>query len=357
MATALAAGCAATTAPLPDPQELLVVVNRGEATLSLVPIRPEGIPVRLPIPGAGATPARVATRGGLGLVPLGRADGVALYDMGRRFLLRTIAVAPGSHPFDAVLIGDSVAYVSNPPLNTVTRIDLRTADTASVAVGQWPTAILATRGRLFVINANIGPCVDDPAESCTLGESWLTVVDPFTNQRTTGRDSIPLPGPGNATTGAVAGDGFLYILSSGSPTDTIPADGRLSIVDPIRRIELGSFAGFGLLPSWVTTDGGERIFIASPTEGLMEFNARTRSVVRGAGQGLPVANNTSVVVDRLGFVFAIESGSCTGGSQPGRARIFRTNLTEVRGVQLGTCAVASAVALVPYEEEDLPVFR
>jgi hypothetical protein len=101
--------CAATTDPLPDPLEFLVAINQDEPSMSLVPIDPDGFPVRIPIPGADASPARVITRGGLGLVPLGGADGLAVYDLGRRVLLRTIPRAPGSHPFDGVLIGDSVA--------------------------------------------------------------------------------------------------------------------------------------------------------------------------------------------------------------------------------------------------------
>lgn len=350
----LAPACAPTTAPLPDPQELLVVVNSGEPSLSLVPLRPEGIPVRLAIPVAGATPARVATRGGLALVPLGEADAVAVFDLGRRWYEGSFGLATGSRPFDAVLIGDSVGYVSNPPLNTVTRVDLRTGDTASVAVGQWPTAIIPARGRLFVLNANLASCDASPTGICALGESWITVVDPFTNSRSPGRDSIPLPGPGNARSGTLAGDGYLYILSTGTVTDNTAPDGRLSIVDPIRRLEVGSFGGFGVEPAWVATDGRDRLFIASPTEGLMEFNARTRSVVRGAGQGLPVLQNQSVVVDRLGTVFAVEAGACGAAGAAGRARVYRANLTEVRVVPLGPCATGSAVALVPADGEELP---
>lgn len=346
--------CAETTAPLPPPQELLLVVNSGEPSLSLVRLRPEGSPIRLQIPAPGANPVRVATRGTIALVPLGGADGVAVFDLAQPRLAGIIPLAAGSAPFDAVLIGDSVAYVSNPPRNTITRIDLRTNDTASVAVGRWPTAILSSRGRLFVLNANLEPCDASPSGTCSAGESWITVVDPFTNARSTGRDSIPLPGPGNAVSGTVGGDGFLYILNAGATLDGELPDGRLSIVDPIRRTELGSFGGFGQSPAWVTTDGGERIYIGSPSQGLMEFNARTRSVVRGVGQGLPVVDNSAVVVDRLGLVYAIESGVCTGGGAPGRVRVYRANLTEVRVVPLGACAAGSALALVPVEGGELP---
>lgn len=349
----LLAGCAATTAPLPPPLEYLLVVNRDEPSLSFVPLRPDGVTTRLLIPVPAAVPLRVATRGTIALVPLGPADGVAVVDLVHRRLDRIVQMAPGARPFDALLISDSVAYVSNAGLNSVTRIDLRSDDTASVAVGQWPTAILPARGRLFVLNANLAPCPDSRA-ICGGGESWLTVVDPFTNTRSAGRDSVPLPGPGNASSGAVAGDGFLYILNTGSAVDGSFPEGRLSIVDPIRRIEIANLGGFGAQPNWVISDGGERLFIASPFDGLLEFNTRTRSVVRGAGQGIPVVANSSVVVDRFNLIYALEAGSCTGGSSLGRVRVFRANLTEIRAVTVGPCAVGMAIALVPADGQELP---
>ncbi len=347
------AGCAETTAPLPAPLEYLLVVNRDEPSLSFVPLRPGGVPTRLLLPVPGAIPHRVATRGPIALVPLGPADGVAVVDLINRRLDHIVQMAPGANPFDAYLIGDSVAYVSNPGLNTITRLDLRNGDTASVVVGQWPTAIIPARGRLFVLNANLAPCAGAKGY-CSQGESWLTVVDPFTNTKSTGRDSVPLPGPGNALSGDVAGDGFLYILNSGSTEDGAAQEGRLSIVDPIRRVEIASLGGFGVSPNWVTSDGGERLFIASPFDGLLEFNTRTRSVVRGAGQGIPVVANSAVVVDRLDLIYALETGSCTGGSSLGRVRIFRPNLTEIQAVTVGPCAVGLAIALVPEEGQELP---
>lgn len=346
--------CAETTAPLPPPLEYLLVANRDDPSLSFVPLRPEGLTTRLQIPVPAATPERVATRASLALVPLGPAGGVAVVDLAARRLDRIVPTPEGARPYDAVLIGDSVGYVSNPGLNTITRLDLRTGDTASVAVGQWPTAIIPARGRLFVLNANLRLCAESRTGICAEGESWITVVDPFTNARSTGRDSIPLPGPGDARSATVGGDGFLYILNRGTVTDTTSPEGRLSIVDPIRRLEIGNFGGFGVQPAWVASDGGERIFIASPGEGLLEFNTRTRAVVRGAGQGIPVVGNASVLVDRFGLVYAVESGSCSQGASLGRVRIFRSNLTEVQAVGLGACARGSAIALVPQDGQELP---
>lgn len=351
---AAGAACVETTAPLPPPLEYLLVVNRDEPSLSFVPLRPEGQATRLVLPLANARPMRVATRGTIALVPLGPADAVAVVDLTGRRLDRLVYLEPGAHPFDAAMIGDSVAYVSNAGRNTVTRIDLRSNDTASVAVGQWPTAILAARGRLFVLNANVAPCPDNLPQLCSLGESWITVVDPFTNAVSTGRDSIPLPGPGNARAGTLAGDGFLYVLQAGTIEAGGTPEGRLAIVDPIRRLEIGNFGGFGQLPADLASDGGERIFIASPFEGLMEFNTRTRAVVRGAGQGIPVVANSAVAVDRAGLIYAVEAGSCDAGASLGRVRVFRANLTEVRTGFLGPCAIGTAIALVPQGDGELP---
>ena len=59
---------------------------------------------------------------------------------GQGLLVNTISLAPGSGVAGAALISDSVAYVSNANLNTVTRVDLATGDTASTpSVGIPPS--------------------------------------------------------------------------------------------------------------------------------------------------------------------------------------------------------------------------
>src|SRR5262249_1233472 len=171
---------------------------------------------------------------------------------------------------------ESMAYVVNAGTNSVTRVDFTTGDTATVAVGVYPRGAALARGRLFVINANVEPCATG---LCSLGQGWVTVIAPISNQHASGRDSIPLPPAGDACSITVGGDSFLYILSAGdSATETL---GRLTIVDPVSRAEVGSFGGFGLLPGAVASDGADRIFVTSVDDDLMEFNARNRRVVPG----------------------------------------------------------------------------
>jgi len=114
----------------------------------------------------------------------------------------------------------------------------------------------------------------------------------------------------------------------------------------VLRQEVGSFAGFGALPGRLATDGRERLFIVSPSQGLMEFNTRTRRVVRGAGAGIPLVNGTAAAVDAGAQVYAIESGPCTTGGT-GRVRIFRPDLTEARVVSSGACSSDAAIVNLP----------
>jgi hypothetical protein len=141
----------------------------------------------------------------------------------------------------------------------------------------------------------------------------------------------------------VGGDGLLYVLNAGPGGDQ---PGRLSIVDPVLRQEVGNFGGFGILPSRLASDGRERLFVVSAVEGLMEFNTRTRRVVRGAGgSAIPLQDGVAAAVDHNGLVYAVEAGSCAIGL--GRVRVFRPDLTEARVVPVGPCSADAAIVQLP----------
>lgn len=336
----LLTGCADTNAPLPDPQEVLLVVNRTANTLNIIPVDEPTSIRQVSLGGSGAAPAGVSARRAVAIVPLGPAAAVAVVDIRHATLLRRIPLPANSGATGSAIVDDSIAYVANPNLNTVSRVNYQTGEIADIEVGRYPQGVAFVRGRVFVLNGNLGET------GAPEGPSWLTVIEPTTNARAAAPDSIPLTGPGNAAFADVGGDGLLYIMSRGN---LLEGEGRLSIVDPVARTEIASFSGFGLAPGNIASDRESRIFVSSVTEGLLEFNADSNIVVRGPEEGVAIPSNTSVAVDSRQRVYAIESGSCTG-NQPGRAHILTPTLEEVGTIMLGGCPVATAVVEVPGEE-------
>jgi len=330
------AGCAATNPGTPPPDETLVVLNTSDGTLSVLPITSSGPAFSILLSTDSGAAMGVAMLGSTAVVSVGEPREVLVVNLTGRFVQRRVTLehVPGG----VTLVSDSVAYVASPAANVVTRIRLQSGDTASVVAGQTPVAFAVARGRVFVLNANLEPACDTTVP-CILGPSWLTVIDPDGNLVS---DSIGMPGPGNGSAIVVGGDGLLYALSSGGAEEP----GRIVIVDPVSRAEVGSFGGFGLLPRAIAGDGRERLYVVSPTAGLMEFNTRTRRVVRGAGSGIPLQDPRSVVVDGSGLVYVIESGGCAY-PVPGRIRVFRPELTETRVVTAGICADASGLVKLP----------
>jgi hypothetical protein len=328
----LGAACADTTAPLPAPTEVLLVVNSTANTLSVVPVNAPATGVAIPLGGVSATPVGVDALDGTAIVPLGFDNSAAIVNL-RTGAVDHVTLPANSGATGVAMVSDSIAYVANPNLNTVTRINYLTHDTASVAVGVYPQAITYTRGRIFVLNGNLD------STYAPAGPGWITVIDPGTN---TVKDSIGLPPPGNPQFAAVGSDGLLYVMNTGSFGT---GEGRLSIVDPVSRVELANFGGFGNAPGPVAASGNA-IFIASYSEGLMEFATDTRTVLKGAGSGIAIPSNATVATDAEGRIYAIESGPCSGGT-PGVAHVLRSDLTAAGTFDLGECSVGALVTTIP----------
>ena len=338
LGTSLLAACADTNAPLPDPQRVLLAVNSTANTLSIVPLEAPAAAVAVELGGTTPTPVGVSARDDIAIVPLGLDNAVAVVDLRAGQVLRRIPLPDNSGATGSAVVDDSIAYVGNPNLNTVSRVNYLTGESSEVPAGVYPQGVIFTRGRILVLNGNLDETFN-PA-----GPSWITVIDPVTNQRAAPIDSIALTGPGNAGFGAVAGDGLLYVVSSGS---FFEGEGRLSVVDPVGLTEVASFAGLGTGPQAVAASES-RVFVSSFAEGLLEFNTDSNEVVRGAGKGVPIPGNSGVAVDGQGRVYAIASGPCQGG-QPGTAHVLDADLEEVETIALGECAAGAVVVEIPPE--------
>ena len=91
--------------------------------------------------------------------------------------MRTIPLPDNSGATGSAIVDDSIAYVGNPNLNTVSRVNYLTGATSEVPVGVYPQGLIFARGKVFVLNGNLDETFS-PA-----GPSWITVVDPATNAR------------------------------------------------------------------------------------------------------------------------------------------------------------------------------
>ena len=313
---------------------MVLVLNTTAATLSLVPVAAPTQVSTVPLGASDVEPVSVATRGATAVVPLRGRDAIAVVDLREGLLVNTISLARGAGVSGAALINDSVAYVSNANLNTVTRVDLGTGDTASIRVGNTPQHVTFTRGRVLVMNANLDS-LGKP-----VGESTISVIDPAGGRGSDPIGTIHLVGPGNARFSTVAGDGFLYVIQEG---DASVDEGRLSVVDPVDRQEVANFGGFGFGPGDLAADGGDRLLISSRTEGLMEFDSADRIVVRGEGDGVVIPSNSGVADDSEGWIYALEAGC----SSTGTLHVLRPDYTEIRSVAVGQCASQALLARVP----------
>lgn len=327
--------CAATEPLPPPPTEVLLFVRSAARELVVLQIGSFGSGVTIPLGSTAATPVGFAASNGVALVPLGDDDAVAVVDLAGATVTTTIGLPANSGATGAAMVDDSIGYVANPALNSVTQVNYRSGDTATVAVGTRPVALAFTRGRLFVLNTNTN-AGGDP-----LGASWITVIDPVTNARSAGVDSIFLPGPGNARSVTIGGDGLLYIMNAG---DSASGTARLSIVNPVTREELGNFGGFGDLPSALATVG-ERLLVTSWAEGLMEFDTRARTMLRGAGDAVAALHASGVAVGREGKVYTLDAGTC--GAADGALTTRRSDLTVQGSFGAGTCPVGLVVTTIP----------
>jgi streptogramin lyase len=314
---------------------VIAVVNTGSNTLSFVNATSftPGLVVDLTPPTG--TPASLDARGSLVLVPMGTANALRAFSYGTISGPSVIALPVNSGATGVAIQDDSLAWVANPNLNSVTRVNYRTGDTLpQMAVGVAPRALALVGRRVFVVNSNAPG--GTPA-----GASWLTSFDCC---GLVGKDSIALTGT-NARAITLGTDGFLYVVLAGTPT---AADGKLSIVDPAIGREVVVLNGLGVSPGPAVYHPSGRLLIASASEGILEVNALTRAITRGRGAGVKPggAGIAALALDPRGRVYAVAPGAC---ASPGTVHILSgpPDYRALGTVTVGVCPAAAALTAQP----------
>ena len=316
----------------------VAVANTAGGSVTLVDIQTfttEDVPL-----APGATPTTMAVHDTLLLVALGDADAVeVLSPVGAS---RVVPLAPGSGATGVAIQDDSIAWVGQPGLGRVTRINYLRGDTTnSVAVGPVPQAVLIPgNGRIYVVNSNTPGST--PAGPSSI--SWFDLVA-VTPGGAAGRyGTIALTGA-NARFAAAGADGLIYVVMSGTPG---VADGRLSIVDPTTNLEVAVINGLGELPGPAIYHPSGRLLIASLAEGILEVNTTRRTLERGPGQGIKPggAGVAGLAIDPRGRVYATAPGVCT---DPGQLYLLQAppDYRVVETVPVGVCPSAAAILEMP----------
>jgi hypothetical protein len=321
--------------------QVIAAVNAVDHTVSFVSATDQSVrTVDLQTPAGSATTAD--GRGSTVLVPLGTDSVAVIRNTGlcSGTCVRPVVVYPlarGGGATGVAIQDDSIAWIANPALNTVTRLNYQSGATRSVAVGIYPDAVVITRGRVFVVNANL-------VSGAPAGPSWLTSFDCCGSGASPTPDSIPLTGA-RARAIVTGGDSLLYVIAAGHAG---AGDGKLSVVDPGLRAELAVLNGLGESPGTAAFHPSGRLLVSSPTAGILEVNTLTRTLSRGPGNAVKPGGHgvSGVALDLRGHVYALDPGTCAAA---GVVHVLTAppDYREIRPVPVGVCPTSAAVATTP----------
>lgn len=316
---------------------VVAVLNGGDNTLSMIDATRFSA-FTIPLSPFAGTPTTLAARGEVILVAMGSTNGVRVISQGTLPPSAPDLVAlPDSSGATGVAVATaSLAFAANPNRHSVTQIQYVTGDTVTDSVGIYPQAVVATETHVYVADGNL--VGGAPAGPSSVWINSLPIVRGVITWLPVGLSCS------NARYLTLGADGLLYVVCAGTPG---AGDGRLAIVDPNARRELAVINGLGESPGPIVYHPSGRLLIASPTAGILEVSALTRSVTRGPGEAIMSGTGIAgLAVDPRGRVYAVAPGTCAG---PGRVHVLSAppDYRPLARRTVGTCPAAAALAAVP----------
>lgn len=310
----------------PRPQETVVVLNSIDLSLTVFPSEFRGLTTTVGLGPAG-TPVQAAVRDSLAVVPMGTVSAAVVVNLTTDGV-RSIPLPANSGATGVGFLSDSIAYVTNPNLNTVSRLNLRRNTlTAQLPATVYPQAVVTVADEVWVLNAELDISFQ-PA-----GAGRITVIDDATLSVT---DTIELTGF-NPAAGTIGPGGQVYIINSGTFGQ---ADGSLSVVDPSTLEEVEHHDGFGEFPGALEFGPDGYLYVTSFSYGVAVWDPLTASFISSPDEPLDLDGATSVSdvgFDESGRLYGVVPGDCIS---PGQVVRLEADLTSDRSIPVGVCPIA-----------------
>ena len=310
---------------IPAGVEIGVIVNSIDLSITAFPTDSAASTRTIGLAAAGS-PVSVAARGPFAVIPMGFLATAAVVDL-RSDDVSTIPLPDNSGATGVAFLNDSIAYVANPNLNTVSRINLFAGTHENeIDVGIFPQAVAAIGDRVFVMNAELDMDFR-PAR-----QGGISVID-------TSTDSVVavILLTGFNPSAAVVHDGLLYVVNSGTFG---MGDGSLSVVNPNTLQQIEHHTGFGEFPGDIAFDAADRAYVSSFAYGIAVWDVAADSFIRPPSDPLIIEGNaisSGLGFDSNGRLYSLIPGDCIA---PGIALRTHPDLSFDRQIDAGVCPIA-----------------
>ena len=238
---------------------ILLAVNLDKALFMLQTGAPDQ---RVSIPlGASSTvtPVGLSVLGNYAVVPLGNTGSVAYVNLATETIDRHFTF-PSGNATGSGFVNANTVIVCNQTTDICGRFDpAQAADeiTATVSVTQFPTNVVVSSGRVFVVSSNLDDSymVSGPGVVTELNAATMEIVRTWE--------------VGTNPQYAAAYGGKLYVVNSG---DFAMNNGTLSVINLGTNAVLPPLEGFGDFPGPINIDGEGHALISSFNYGTAVYN-------------------------------------------------------------------------------------
>lgn len=238
---------------------IVLAVNLDKALFMLQTGDPDE---RLSIPlgtSSAVTPVGFSVLGNYAAVPLGNAASVAYINLATETVDRYFTF-PSGNATGSAFVNASTVVVCNQLTDQCGKFDPAQAGnevTNLVTVIQFPTNVVATGGRVFVVSSNLDDSymVAGPGVVTELNPATMEVVRTFE--------------VGTNPQYAAAYNGKLYVVNSG---DFAMNNGTLSVINLGTNVALPPIEGFGDFPGPINIDSQGHALISSFNYGTAVYN-------------------------------------------------------------------------------------